>query len=111
MRFDDAARGTFAQAIHKARSKRTADDTPIHSVRTLLEDLRTIALNTSAGAWEELPLEPIYSNHFGTSRQDLQTDGTKGIVITTAGGRIGQFPQAIPRYFLLASAEGQPAHR
>jgi hypothetical protein len=34
------------QAKQKARTKRTADDTPVHSFHTLLEDLRTIALNT-----------------------------------------------------------------
>ena len=33
------------QAIHKARTKRTDDDMPVHSFRTLLEDLRTISLN------------------------------------------------------------------
>jgi transposase len=33
------------QAIKKARTKRTADDMPVHSFHTLLEDLRTIALN------------------------------------------------------------------
>ncbi len=32
-------------ATRKARTKRTADDMPVHSFRTLLEDLRTIALN------------------------------------------------------------------
>lgn len=34
------------QALQKARTKRTADGQPVHSFRTLLEDLRTIALNT-----------------------------------------------------------------
>ena len=34
------------QAKQKARTKRTAEDTPVHSFHTLLEDLRTIALNT-----------------------------------------------------------------
>ncbi len=34
------------QAKQKARTKRTADDMPVHSFHTLLEDLRTIALNT-----------------------------------------------------------------
>ncbi|MSV28013.1 MAG: hypothetical protein EXQ52_04610 [Bryobacterales bacterium] len=35
------------QAKHKARTKRTPDDDmPVHSFHTLLEDLRTIALNT-----------------------------------------------------------------
>jgi len=34
------------QARQKARTKRTADGTPVHSFHTLLEDLRTIALNT-----------------------------------------------------------------
>ena len=32
-------------AKQKARTKRTADDMPVHSFHTLLEDLRTIALN------------------------------------------------------------------
>ena len=32
-------------AKRKARTKRTTDDTPVHSFHTLLEDLRTIALN------------------------------------------------------------------
>jgi transposase len=34
------------QAKRKARTKRTADDLPVHSFQTLLDDLRTIALNT-----------------------------------------------------------------
>lgn len=34
------------QARKKARTRRTADDMPVHSFHTLLEDLRTIALNT-----------------------------------------------------------------
>jgi transposase len=34
------------QAQQKARTKRTAEGTPVHSFHTLLEDLRTIALNT-----------------------------------------------------------------
>jgi transposase len=34
------------QAKQKARTKRTTDDMPVHSFHTLLEDLRTIALNT-----------------------------------------------------------------
>lgn len=34
------------QAKQKARTKRTDEGTPVHSFRTLLEDLRTIALNT-----------------------------------------------------------------
>ena len=34
------------QAKHKARTKRTGDDMPVHSFHTLLEDLRTVALNT-----------------------------------------------------------------
>ena len=34
------------QAKRKARTKRTEDDMPVHSFHTLLEDLRTIALNT-----------------------------------------------------------------
>ena len=34
------------QAQQKARTKRTADGSPVHSFHTLLEDLRTIALNT-----------------------------------------------------------------
>jgi len=34
------------QAQLKARTKRTADGAPVHSFHTLLEDLRTIALNT-----------------------------------------------------------------
>ena len=34
------------QAQHKARTKRTAEGAPVHSFHTLLEDLRTIALNT-----------------------------------------------------------------
>ena len=34
------------QAKQKARTKRTADDLPVHSFHTLLEDLRTVALNT-----------------------------------------------------------------
>jgi Transposase DDE domain len=33
------------QAKRKARSKRTAEGTPVHSFRTLLEDLRTLSLN------------------------------------------------------------------
>ena len=34
------------QARQKARTKRTSDDMSVHSFRTLLEDLRTVALNT-----------------------------------------------------------------
>ena len=34
------------QAQHKARTKRTTEGAPVHSFHTLLEDLRTIALNT-----------------------------------------------------------------
>jgi hypothetical protein len=34
------------QARKKARTKRTAEGTPVHSFHTLLQDLRTIALNT-----------------------------------------------------------------
>ena len=34
------------QAKRKARTKRTEDDMPVHSFHTLLDDLRTIALNT-----------------------------------------------------------------
>ncbi len=34
------------QAKQKARTKRTADDMPVHSFQTLLQDLRTVALNT-----------------------------------------------------------------
>ena len=34
------------QAKRKAHTKRTDDDMPVHSFHTLLEDLRTIALNT-----------------------------------------------------------------
>lgn len=34
------------QAQQKARTKRTAEGAPVHSFHTLLEDLRTIALNT-----------------------------------------------------------------
>ncbi len=34
------------QAKQKARTKRTAEGTPVHSFHTLLEDLRTIARNT-----------------------------------------------------------------
>lgn len=34
------------QAEQKARTKRTAADTPVHSFQTLLQDLRTIARNT-----------------------------------------------------------------
>ena len=34
------------QAKQKARTKRTADDLPVHSFQTLLQDLRTVALNT-----------------------------------------------------------------
>ncbi len=34
------------QAKRKARTKRTEDDMPVHSFQTLLDDLRTIALNT-----------------------------------------------------------------
>jgi transposase len=34
------------QAQSKARTKRTAEGAPVHSFHTLLEDLRTIALNT-----------------------------------------------------------------
>ena len=34
------------QAKQKARTKRTDDDLPVHSFHTLLEDLRTVALNT-----------------------------------------------------------------
>ena len=33
------------QAIKKARTKQTADQMPVHSFHTLLEDLRTVALN------------------------------------------------------------------
>ena len=33
------------QAERKARTKRTTDGTPVHSFDTLLQDLRTIALN------------------------------------------------------------------
>ena len=33
------------QAVQKARTKRTAEGTPVHSFQTLLADLRTIALN------------------------------------------------------------------
>ena len=36
------------QARRKASTKRTAEGTPVHSFHTLLEDLRTIALNTVA---------------------------------------------------------------
>ena len=35
-----------ASAADKARSKRTADGMPVHSFQTLLQDLRTVALNT-----------------------------------------------------------------
>jgi transposase len=39
------------QATQKARTKRTAEGMPVHSFHTLLQDLRTIALNTvSLGA-------------------------------------------------------------
>jgi transposase len=34
------------QARQKARTKRTVDNLPVHSFHTLLEDLRTVALNT-----------------------------------------------------------------
>ena len=34
------------QAKQKAHTKRTQDDLPAHSFHTLLEDLRTVALNT-----------------------------------------------------------------
>jgi len=33
-------------AEHKAQSKCTADGMPVHSFQTLLQDLRTVALNT-----------------------------------------------------------------
>ena len=33
-------------AESKAESQRTADDLPVHSFQTLLQDLRTVALNT-----------------------------------------------------------------
>jgi hypothetical protein len=33
-------------AEDKAQSKQTADGTPVHSFQTLLQDLRTVALNT-----------------------------------------------------------------